>query len=50
MNRRDFLVSTGAVMLTAASYGKVLGANDRLGIAVVGSGRRGRWVRSYCFM
>ncbi len=44
MNRRDFLIGTGAVMLTAASYGKVLGANDRLGIAVVGSGRRGRWV------
>ncbi|WP_411030681.1 Gfo/Idh/MocA family protein [Spongiimicrobium sp. 3-5] len=44
MKRRDFLVGTGAVMLSAASYGRILGANDRLGIALVGSGRRGRWV------
>lgn len=38
------MVSTGAMVFTAASYGRIMGSNDRLGIAVVGSGRRGRWV------
>jgi predicted dehydrogenase len=31
----------GGAALTAASYRRVLGANDRLGIALIGSGRRG---------
>ena len=45
MNRRDFIVgATSATLFTAASYGRVMGANDRLGIALVGCGRRGRWV------
>lgn len=41
MNRRQF----GATLaLTAASYRRILGANDRLGMALIGSGRRGREV------
>ena len=44
MKRRDFVIGTGAALLSAASYGNILGANDRLGVALVGAGRRGRWV------
>lgn len=45
MNRREFIVgSSAAALFTAASYGRIHGANDRLGIALVGCGRRGRWV------
>jgi len=45
MNRRDFIVgATSATLFTAASYGRIVGANDRLGVALVGCGRRGRWV------
>jgi predicted dehydrogenase len=43
-NRRDFLkdsaAGAAAVTLTAASYNKVLGANERIGIAFVGTGGR----------
>jgi predicted dehydrogenase len=38
-NRREFLAGAGA--LTAASYSRVLGANDRVQVANVGCGRRG---------
>lgn len=41
LNRRSFLTASA---LTAASYRRVLGANDRLGMALIGSGRRGREV------
>lgn len=44
MKRRDFVIGAGTVALTAASYGRILGANDRLGMALIGSGRRGREV------
>ncbi|MDX2033955.1 MAG: Gfo/Idh/MocA family oxidoreductase [Blastocatellia bacterium] len=44
MRRRAFLSSAGAATVSAASYGRILGANDRLGMALVGSGRRGREV------
>jgi len=44
MERRDFLTSVSAVAITAASYSRVVGANGRLGMALVGSGRRGREV------
>jgi predicted dehydrogenase len=44
MKRREFLAATGGVALSALSYRRVLGANDRLGVALVGSGRRGREV------
>ncbi len=44
VNRRDFLkttVATGAaVSLTAASYERVYGANDRIGVAFLGVGGR----------
>ncbi|MDX2041092.1 MAG: Gfo/Idh/MocA family oxidoreductase [Acidobacteriota bacterium] len=44
MRRREFLIGSSAAALTAASYARVVGANDRLGMALVGSGRRGREV------
>ncbi|WP_435625663.1 Gfo/Idh/MocA family protein [Flagellimonas sp.] len=44
MKRRDFLLSTGALALTASSYSNILGANDRVRVALVGAGRRGRWM------
>jgi predicted dehydrogenase len=39
-NRRDFL--RGALAMTAASYSRVLGANDKLNLGVIGVGDRGR--------
>lgn len=44
MKRREFLIGSSAAALTAASYARVVGANDRLAMALVGSGRRGREV------
>ncbi|MCK7482191.1 MAG: Gfo/Idh/MocA family oxidoreductase [Candidatus Moduliflexus flocculans] len=44
MKRREFLAATGGVALSALSSRRVLGANDRLGVALIGSGRRGREV------
>ncbi len=44
MQRRNFLINAGAAAFSAASYQHILGANDRLGMALVGSGRRGREV------
>ncbi|MFN0087806.1 MAG: Gfo/Idh/MocA family protein [Blastocatellia bacterium] len=44
MRRRAFLSSAGAAAVSAASYARIPGANDRLGMALVGSGRRGREV------
>jgi predicted dehydrogenase len=43
MDRRNFMVasSVGALSLSAASYAKVIGANDRMMIAVMGMGGRG---------
>ena len=42
-SRRGFLKATGAAAtaLTAASYGRVLGANERLSIGLIGCGGRG---------
>ncbi len=39
LTRRDFMAATA---LTAASYSRVLGANDRLRIGHIGPGQRGR--------
>ena len=50
-NRRDFLksvstgaaglaVGTAAVSMPASSYGRIIGANDRLGVGIIGLGRR----------
>ena len=44
MKRREFLAATGGVALSALSARRILGANDRLGVALIGSGRRGREV------
>jgi predicted dehydrogenase len=44
MRRRAFLISAGATAITAASYRRIPGANERLGMALIGSGRRGREV------
>jgi predicted dehydrogenase len=44
MKRREFLAASGGLALSALSYRRILGANDRLGVALVGSGRRGREV------
>lgn len=44
MQRRNFLLNASAAAITTASYQRILGANDRLGMALIGSGRRGREV------
>ncbi|MBA3440848.1 MAG: Gfo/Idh/MocA family oxidoreductase [Pyrinomonadaceae bacterium] len=44
MRRRDFIVGAGAAAFTAVSRKRILGANDRIGMALIGSGRRGREV------
>lgn len=44
MERRHFMRHAGAGVLTAASWRRVAGANQRLGMALVGAGRRGREV------
>src|SRR5262245_5210396 len=42
--RRDLF--RGAAALTAASYSRILGANDRVRLGLIGSGDRGRHVMS----
>jgi predicted dehydrogenase len=46
--RRSFLRTTGqaAAVWTAASYSRILGANDRVNLGLIGSGERGRHVLS----
>ncbi|MBL8189961.1 MAG: Gfo/Idh/MocA family oxidoreductase [Acidobacteria bacterium] len=49
LNRRRFITEAGATVagasvLTAASYSRVLGANDRIQMGIIGSGGRGRSV------
>ncbi len=42
-NRRQFLVrSSGAVALTAATYDRILGANERVGVGFIGYGLIGK--------
>ncbi len=45
IGRRDVLRGLGstAASLTAASYSRVLGANDRIQLGAIGVGDRGRW-------
>ncbi len=46
-SRRTFIKQAGvAGALTAASYARVLGANDRIQMAIIGAGGRGRSVMS----
>ena len=44
ITRRDVIRGFTATTLTAASYRRVSGANAKIGIALIGSGRRGREV------
>ncbi|MGH9808095.1 MAG: Gfo/Idh/MocA family protein, partial [Terriglobia bacterium] len=41
MTRRELIGKAGTAALTAASYSRVLGANDRLSIGLIGCGGRG---------
>ena len=41
-SRRTFMRTAGAAALTAASYSRVMGANDKINVAVVGLGGRGQ--------
>lgn len=47
-SRRDFLrkTSSGALAVTAASYARVLGANERIHLGLIGAGNRGNHVMS----
>jgi predicted dehydrogenase len=42
VNRRSFLTATGAATLTAASYDRVHGANERIGVGFIGYGLIGK--------
>ena len=42
-DRRNFLRASGAA-LTAASYSRVLGANERIGFGIIGTGSRGSYL------
>jgi predicted dehydrogenase len=49
LNRRNFLLSTGALSAASAfaakpAAGRVIGANDRINVAVIGAGGRGFYV------
>ena len=46
MNRREFITRTAAtaVAMNARSYAQIVGANSKVGLGVVGIGRRGRIV------
>src|SRR5215831_14740158 len=41
MTRRDLMTSAGTAALAAASQSRILGANDRMSIALIGCGARG---------
>jgi len=45
-NRRRFI---GAAVASAASYSRVLGANDRIRVAGIGTGGRGQYLLSNVF-
>ncbi len=44
MNRRTLISTSTATLLTAASYRRVMGANGRVNLFLIGSGSRGREV------
>ena len=47
-NRRTFIKTAGAAALTAAQWSRVMGANDRIHVGVIGLGGRGQdHVRNY---
>src|ERR1700683_4298412 len=44
LTRRDVMKGVATTAMTAASYRRVVGANSRIGVALIGVGRRGREV------
>ncbi len=40
MNRKEFIAGAGAALWTANSYARILGANDRMSIGLIGCGAR----------
>jgi predicted dehydrogenase len=53
MNRRDFLrigTAAAATTLSAQSYARVMGANSRVGLGIIGLGRRGTIVTGMGFL
>jgi len=47
IDRRSFLLTGAAVIGTSAlSYGRIIGANDRISLGLLGAGRRGRELAS----
>ena len=43
MERRRFIQqAAGTVLVSAASFSRILGANDRVNVALIGCGERGR--------
>ena len=47
LRRRNFLLTGAAALSTSAlSYGRILGANDRISLAHIGIGNRGRELAS----
>jgi hypothetical protein len=47
MTRRELMTAAGAVAFTAASQSRVLGANGRMSIALIGCGARGSQLQPY---
>src|SRR6266853_4431658 len=46
IGRRSFLMAGVAIGASALSYGRIIGANDRISLGQVGMGRRGREIAS----
>ena len=42
LSRREFIAAASALSMTAASYARVVGANDRIQVALLGCGHRSR--------
>jgi predicted dehydrogenase len=46
LRRRSFLIAGAAIGTSALSYGRIIGANDRISLGHIGVGRRGRELAS----
>ena len=46
MERRSFLLGAAVLGTSALSYGRIVGANDRISLGLIGAGRRGRELAS----
>jgi hypothetical protein len=47
MARRELISTAGIAALSAVSQARVLGANDRLSIGLIGCGARGQLLQPY---